>query len=1709
MQLQRFQSLVLLACTGALWLSCVPPDDDDNFGPPPLFNAVDPSLQCPAGQVGWDFSTGGNTDGLRRNSVGGTITITEATFGGSCSADYAAQFRSGCDGFGECTIAVPGCNNGDMSIRYQCGTESPIYKAQLHDEGQVTLVCGSPMTIVNAIYAPGAEEPADITNALAAVCTGKRRCANGESGYALNQYADPWPNRAKTVQVTYVCDADAIEHQVLVDDFKLDFYCEDTSGPSPRPIEFMTIHTVVPRSFERAKIPRAPGTAQWILDRDAQAYANARQNFTAHSDALFERFAASCDLERECELTFEALTYLDDSNFYENIEPQPGEFDPTGAELAPADLRGNYQDYFVGYTCGSDPSINYKRVPRVQPNQERKKLKLQCGETMTVTAAYVDGQGIIRNGIVEYPNAEDQARFLELLKANCDSERICHLPTASNRAFEWFRNEQGQVRNRQYQHGFNQPIRIEYTCGDLDFARRYTVDINYRGQEGLSFECPAASADVLARGIRIDSVSPPSFTNDVTKACFGLDSCNLPRGDFSVTYRCGAGVELLSGRSASTGGPYRLECRPSARFLQRYVIDDAGNRVDIQAGRCEYSVYADDWYAPDSTFIIDSAGSSGCQYSYSTPSCPYNISYDTNDDGANDATIDLCSVEEIHWDFQCGADPSDIQTFTSVAGENWDKTVFPAYPRYIEDISCEPPLTPYVHKKCVPQQCLSKSRRGEELECEPDSTLIATFSRKTPIVKTYAVNPDGTPARWGGEVVEDNGVVELKSGFPYQIFPLVTYQTEGGASQPLPVDTNVTTWAYDVFERKPDADPNLPAPNLMAGFRCIVNSTSIEDAYTTYPGYFRMFAGGNPMTIPDNCFGHEIERPNNDASQSWFDAAKRANLPVSAFKENYTRRESRILTSLDAEGANTVRWFSTGTYAAVNPIGFFYDPVRDWVDILGFYIQTADVGLQKTARFAESSEIEIGAVNHRVTANEFRIDVNDSEFLPQLSVDFSWYLRGDSVQNPYSRNSQDVNAQAYSVSRDNMRAVVEIAYGDGENTGWTAVDAARFAKTPALEGQNAFFQTERINLEVSDLMRTRMLKVRGSNPAYGESADGWMQNFRDEDTLFKVRTCLVSDEFTFPLGGSTAEESAAEVNGFGLRLGRRCTEPTTLVLNRELFETPLPVAQTTSSDVEGASMGGSGDSDVKEDRDTGSQSSCATRCTVNGDCNGGTCGDDGICLQTSEQQRCVTENRSDSGSGVGVEGLTLYANRTDTSTRIENGTTTTTTGNVTELLGFQVMEISRPSSVQLTDASPKYDITVDTGFGLRAIIDAAKNVQTDTASFGVALNGKETRIRGSKRLGIEFLIFVQGRFAIGPFPFTLKFEWATQLTPALTLRFAGGRFRSASDNLANTFPCYEGDDSLGTATKCYVVEDEPKSFREARTSCREKGGRLATVYGADEATELADVVTSSTQPHWMGGISRYLYRYSPCADVGTPGAAAIPASVNCATESLTSHTWLTSNGGQATVDFARQAGTETTFSNVTLPTGMSMRRARSAVTQAEAGIYFQEQPSAGDTAATGAHLGHKPMSEEHPYVCEYDRAAMVGSSAQDVSIALEVMSALRLELCTPSSDAGICLEGRLKFFTAELRFGVLAEQTDIYKPHPVFADVGVPYSTLNGVNLYGDASISFLVADINVILRFVFWDTSILIKKFDPELGFKARLFEVPNNSYQLFSESP
>lgn len=210
-------------------------------------------------------------------------------------------------------------------------------------------------------------------------------------------------------------------------------------------------------------------------------------------------------------------------------------------------------------------------------------------------------------------------------------------------------------------------------------------------------------------------------------------------------------------------------------------------------------------------------------------------------------------------------------------------------------------------------------------------------------------------------------------------------------------------------------------------------------------------------------------------------------LTESAFRDRFVRSKTFLVSSFDPHGMSSVRClFRTSAPVAVNPIGFFYDPRRDFVSTTGYYSQTADFTNTIQARFVQSTEIELGALFERVSYGDLTLDVEKPDKLPSFDVDFSWYLRGDSSANPYSARSRVANNPANTSLKDrNLRMTVEMARvstlpgTDDTRLGnlWEPSNSVRFP-AGALTGGNNFIQTDHVRVDITPELRKRLMTVR-------------------------------------------------------------------------------------------------------------------------------------------------------------------------------------------------------------------------------------------------------------------------------------------------------------------------------------------------------------------------------------------------------------------------------------------------------------------------------------------------------------------------------------------------------------------------------------------------------------------------------------------------------
>ncbi len=499
---------------------------EENFVPP-LFNAVDRSISCPSGQVGWDFSTGGFDDEVQNSQRSNELRVLEATYGSACSAvspgNWTERFASSCNGNVQCTRKVkdpaldpaPGCSK-DFRIRYSCGVDPQMYELYYPGEAAeqtIDLRCGDVINIARASYGKNCQ-PAlagNLTSKLSDLCSGSRRCI-GRSGVELFG-SDPAPNCSKQTEVVYVCGNEREERTATFNEYvPLDFQCP------PRPLVAASSATI---GITKASYGSNCG-------------GNNGGNATEH-------FKRSCDGQTSCS-----------PRVWPTSSPDPA---PNCAK-----------DFVVGFTCGPGTPVEFYRINgeagAATPN-------LKCGEPMQiVSASYGRNVGAPQNN------------FLARAQSACDGHRFCDFGPGTG--FQLFGNDPVPGRQKVFE--------FSYLCGSDSALKSVTFAENERvtiacapgaaravfatGIRIVSATSGANCADAGQGALRNNALS------QVTTTCFGRDLCNyvntgvVPdpapgcRKDLDVTYRCGESPEVVSARlAADAGTTLRLSCEPAIKVL--------------------------------------------------------------------------------------------------------------------------------------------------------------------------------------------------------------------------------------------------------------------------------------------------------------------------------------------------------------------------------------------------------------------------------------------------------------------------------------------------------------------------------------------------------------------------------------------------------------------------------------------------------------------------------------------------------------------------------------------------------------------------------------------------------------------------------------------------------------------------------------------------------------------------------------------------------------------------------------------------------------------------------------------------------------------------------------------------------------------------------------------------------------------------------------
>ncbi|MBI5542421.1 MAG: hypothetical protein HY901_00920, partial [Deltaproteobacteria bacterium] len=1149
---------------GALALALSACSSQGENEPPPIFNAVDPSMQCEAGYVGWDFSSGGSSEeqGIVNPTMSNEITIADATFGGNLDVtpgNWTDKLNAVCNGRSECSMLLglsgdgdPAPGNGkDFRAHYRCGNESTLYEIFIPADAwakTVTIRCGEKITVTRASYGTNCDAnlEGNFTDKITSLCPpGVRRCTPGVTDDLLFG-RDPRPGCWKDTVITYMCGTSTdLKTITSAQNAYLSFDCP------PRP-------TAAAAALKLQVI-----SADYGLNCGAST-----GNWTA-------RFQAACNGKASCSRKVWA----------------DGDTDPA---------RGCRKEFSLVYKCGNDTRYSALNIPGEAADTV---VSLKCGELMSISKAEYG-----------YDCPQPPIDYTAQAKAQCEGTRRCSF---LRKGTPLFGSDPCRGTGRTTWATFT------YTCASGTTEKKAT----FSEYEPIDFSCePEPAQATYATGIRIDEATWGANCTNFTglrnnyfqvaeSACFGRDVCSFvvtgskdpapycPKA-FDLAYHCGEETEQMTvhidGEAHSK--TVSLSCAPAVRVVSATYGKSCGRAQGNATG------------------IVSEAcrGTRG--------QCSYKA--DNLGDPAPGCAKDL----EIT--YSCGVDPT-LKT-ARVEGEAAGRTAV---------LDCPTPSTPYSRKACIPANCRGRQSRDADLKCAPDltKTLLPPFTS-------------------GVTILEDGN--DLVSNMPTFFKVAIPFEND------LPTDmvfgsqtADATLWAYDTFMSR-------TAPfSTVKGFRCLIGKVGLRRPNADDPllAYFpnaanqrkRLLLGElTDVVVAPGCFGAN--------ALSYRDAAKRLNIAESTFRQSYFVSDSTHLAlSFDAEG-RTVALRTAGVTPSQalqpNPIGFFYDPNRLWVNFLDYYRQTQipennityrgpnrlfqPFSPTPTLNLSESSSIFLTADRAQIRNPEQSLSLYDSQPTRFLDVDFTWSMKGDAPGvNPFSPTKVPLSNNVRTLAQRGLSATVEITPVSEFNynrllNGWVSSAQSMTlgaARGTLLEDGSPTGKTVRIKAELTDAIRQRIFRLASDN-------NGWLPSADTTNTAFRVRVCIDIDERDRSEGNDndstpfTARRGAKEYTA-GFSPAWRCTvSPQVVAITRWFEKMPFAFAQPNLDGSAGRPMT-QGNSQVSSNGNSGSQVTCDRACTVDADCGSGkTCtgnanGKVGLCSGTGRDTRCKNTDTSSLSSG--------------------------------------------------------------------------------------------------------------------------------------------------------------------------------------------------------------------------------------------------------------------------------------------------------------------------------------------------------------------------------------------------------------------------------------------------------------------------------------------
>ena len=1235
--------------------------------------------------------------------------------------------------------------------------------------------------------------------------------------------------------------------------------------------------------------------------------------------------------------------------------------------------KGCAKDFKAHYRCGIEPTVY--EVSMAAPASSA--LTISCGQKITIASA-VFGDACA---------ADVGANFTMKLRDTCSGLRHC-TPGQSGRT----------MAGATPAASCGTSTTVKYQCGTSSSL----ISKTFADGVSLDFDCPAGQTMTppSVTGIRIDhatyggncqntAVLQDNFFAQAASKCTGQTTCGATgpllgptdpspgcEKNIDIAYHCGDDLTPKTVHVAGEAGgrPWSLTCSPEFHIQSATFGANCGAPI----GNATVSIGT----------ICASTGGSSCQIK---PTSALGDPYPN------------CQ-EELAIKYSCGPDPTVIsKSFTDYG----DGIV----------IQCLIPDVPYAKKACIPKQCVGTERRDASMNCVKDLTLpiVPAFDTTDGSVLYYSDSghsgyySQATNLTIGEDALHGWGVaIKATSALP------------GKAGDPL---GESAIWIKDTFQKSDGTGDKV------YGFRCSIGYVTMRRLDPASPPVFvasipaqkdpdRFLVGEIVDSIlPRACFDNN--------PPSWRDAAKRLGVAESDFRSTYklVGNGSSINVSYDPRGrvvALRDAAKTADTALAPNPIGFYYDPTKLWVNFIEYFNQTlVPVMGMSQITLQQSNDIALAAESAQLRNLEMDLSLFDTGPQRELEINFNWTKSGDSPgRNPFSSVGAPLSSSVKTITQQHLGATVEIAAATDYDAGLQTNGWVSSAKSLALGSIGATVlgvgsaagEYVRIVAPMTEAVRQRVFRATTDNY-------GWLVKPTDSTVKFRIRVCLDigdyarSDGFDDPYAGPEVKQGTTK---FTAKFkGKRCVVADQIgVITRRYEKAPFG---ESSKDTDG-SVGVSADQGNKtagSQNDMGSLQTCARACTVNADCGTGqTCTiatglTIGACSGAGANNACTNKD-SNSMATSGMFGVTLFDTQTTSGQRWASDGMETSVSSKSKALGFTVLDSGNGKTEKAKfdpdadwqgkeswklDFSPNWDLIAALLQG-EWLAMIASPVQAKFLSKEI-----EKGIQGlGVGIGRDFSV------PIGVVPIIISVSAGVGLGLGVGLEIAASP--------PSGYPC------LNKTGNCFQVSTDMLSLKDAALSCYRKGGYLAEILSVDDFSALKAV---GTEKYWIGAQSTYRYPTPDCA-VDNPSAACIAAS-------QTLYKWL-GNGGT----FAAQNNTDPTLLTPDAYT------AYSGFSNAALTTLTSQIPQLSGVVYSGASqtLLAVPVTQQSKYVCEFPPAASASSSKMSVGLKIGASAGVNFSACTPSTNAGLCIVANLNFISVEFDFNRVVQKSQLfdanYKP---------------------------------------------------------------------------